>query len=273
MNRILTILFPVLLTLMFFSCNEDEKDASDVAIFIEPGASVPVTVTSGDKFLYHIDFYTVHDYVRQLTVRSFDQYQGEVVVKDTLWTGRCDSYDFVYTAPVTDRDSLRVTLTFEVTDNAGSRSEVRRTVLIRNRQVLVPEKSGIVLWAPETGRPDAFGFDDPSKTFNLSASGDSASADLYVETDLSFSAVTVKSGSGARFVRNNSFDYAAASAVSVQTVFVSSRRDDVVDNLRVNDIILVGHGDRAEGVMRVTNIIRTGDEDERSVQLAFKGLI
>ncbi|MDO4309449.1 MAG: hypothetical protein Q4C43_01805 [Prevotella sp.] len=272
MNRILTILFPALLALTFFSCNEDEKEVSDVAIFIDPGASVPVTVSSGDKYLYHIDLYTTHDYVRQLTVSSFDQYQGKVIVKDTSWTERCDSYDFVYTAPVTDRDSLRVTLTFTVTDNAGSTGEVQRQVLIRNRQVLVPEKSGIVLWAPETGRPDALGFGDPSKTFNLSASGDSASADLYIEVDAAFENVKVKSGSAARFVRNNSFDYAAASATSVQAVFVGSRHDDVVDNLRVNDIILVGHGDRAEGVMRVMNIIRTGDEGERCVQIAFKGL-
>ncbi|MDE6354587.1 MAG: hypothetical protein K2L56_06005 [Prevotella sp.] len=83
---------------------------------------------------------------------------------------------------------------------------------------------------------------------------------LYIEVDAVFENVKVKSGSSARFVRNNSFDYAAASATSVQAVFVGSRHDDVVDNLRVNDIILVGHGDRAEGVMRVMNIIRTGDE-------------
>ena len=42
--------------------------------------------------------------------------------------------------------------------------------------------------------------------------------------------------------------------------------------VRVNDIVLVGHGDRAEGVFRVANIIRSSVRGEGCVQLAFKGV-
>lgn len=271
-RRIFKVLLFVCMAVSFFSCDEDEHEASEVAVFISPGMSELVSVSSGDKCRYHLDLYTTHDYVSRLEVKSFDQFQGEVLVKDTAWTSGVSSYDFVYTAPITDRDSLSVRLTFTVWDNAGSTAKVERTVLVRNREVLMDELSGIVLWAPETGRADALFFAAPSKTFNWEASPDSASADMIVDTDLAFTSVTLKSNSAAKFVRSNSFDYAAATALSVQAVYAGSRRDDVVTDLRVNDIVLVGHGDKAEGVLRVTNIIRTGDADERCVHIAFKQL-
>ena len=274
MNRFITTLFSACCCmLMFLSCDNDSKDISDVAIFIEPSASRPVEINSGDKYRYHIDFYTVHNYVQRLRVSSFDQYNGELSLCDTAWTERAVDYDFVYTAPFSDRDSLRVTLTFRASDDAGSTCEVQRTVIVRSHEVLAGEKSGIVLWRQDGGRPDALGFAEPSKTFSLSASGDSARADMYINADADFAAVQLKSATSARFVRNNSFDYAAATAVSLQAVYAGSRHDDVVDNLRVNDIVLVGHGSVAEGVFRVTNVLRTGPADERCVQLAFKGIL
>lgn len=270
LTRILLVAF---CAVALSSCNEDEKEKSDIAVFIEPGASVPVVLGSGDKFRYHLDLYTTHGYVQHLRVTSFDSYQGEVVVKDTTWSSRTDTYDFIYTAPAVGRDSLAVTLTFSAADDAGSMCEVTRKLLIRNKLVLVDEKSGIVMWATETGRPGALMFADPSKTYNIVSAGDSAVADMYIDTDPTLENVRLKTNTQAKFVRNNSFDYAAATAASVQAVYVGSRRDDMVDNLRINDIVLVGHGERAEGVFRVVGIIRTGDADERCVQLAFKGVM
>lgn len=272
MNRFLRIFFIVCCAVSLFSCDDDVKDESDVAVFIEPGASAKVVMSSGDKYRYHLDFYTTHDRVQRLSVTSFDQYQGEIVVKDTSWNARTDSYDFIYTAPFIDRDSLQIRLTFNAWDNEGNKCEAVRTLLVLNKQVLMAEQSGIVLWNTETGRPDALMFQSPSKTYNLLATPDSADADMFIDTDREFENVRVKTNTGAKFVRNNSFDYAAATMVSLQSVYSGSRHDDMIDNLRVNDIVLVGHGDRAEGVFRVANIIRTGEADERCVQLSFKVL-
>lgn len=273
MNRISSVLLAVCCALALTSCNEDIKDSSDIAVFIEPGTSTKVVIGSGDKYRYHLDLYTTHGYVKRLLVTSFDQYQGEVTVKDTVWTERTDSYDLIYTAPIADRDSLGVTLTFKAWDDEGSTCEANRTLLIRNRTVLMDEKSGIVMWPAETGRPGALMFHEPTKTYNLIAAGDSAAADMYIDADTDFGNICLKTNTGAKFVRNNSFDYAAATAPGLQAVYAGSRPDDMVDNLRINDIILVGHGSQAEGVFRVTNIIRTGYADERCVQLAFKGMM
>lgn len=81
-----------------------------------------------------------------------------------------------------------------------------------------------------------------------------------------------KSNTAAKFVRSNSFDYAMTSAPNLQAVYQSSTRCDVITNLQTNDIILVGHGDRAEGVIRISNIVRTETSSERCVVISYKGV-
>lgn len=255
-----------------FACDDDVKDESPIAMFIDPSASSIIVVNSGDKCRYHMDFYTTHDHVERLRIESFDKYQGEQMLLDTTWSSKVNAYDFIYTAPPTDRDTLNVRLTFTAWDNAGSTCTVERLVKVANKQVLMAEQSGIVLWAAETGHPGALMFANPSKTYNLITASDSAVADMFVDTDATFANVKLRTNTSAKFVRNNSYDYPAATSVSLQAVYAGSRHDDEVDNLRVNDIVLVGHGDRAEGVLRVTNVIRNGDADERCVQLSFKVL-
>lgn len=256
----------------FSACTEDSKEVSDVAIFIEPGAASEVVANSGDKILYHIDMYTTHDYVSRLRVASFDSFNGEVAVRDTLWDGPCKSYDFVYTVPAADRDSLDITLTFNAWDNVGNKCEAKRRIVVLGKSILIGEKSGIVLWPAATGRPDALAFEEPSQPFAWKESPDSVRADMYIDSDVLLNNVALRSRTSAKFVRNNSFDYAAATSVSIQAVYAGSRRDDMIDDLRVNDIILVGHDGRAEGVFRVTNILRGANEESNCVQLAFKGV-
>lgn len=254
-----------------FSCDDDVPDASDVAVIVTPVASTEVVVQSGDKYIYKCDLYTTHSYVKRLTVKSTDTFMGEIVQLDTTFTEATNSCNFVYVAPQIDRDSLDVSLTFNGWDNEGNKCEVKRKLMIKNEQVLVGEKSGIVLFAPSSGHPDALWFPEPSQTFSWKNSPDSVKADMYIVTD-NFSLVDLHSNTAAKFVRNNTFDYAAATALSIQAVYAGSVKTDLVNDLRINDIVLVGHNDKAEGVFRVANVIRTGDVNERCLQLAFKGI-
>lgn len=264
------LLAVVLCAFCLSSCNEDEHDVSDVALIISPLASTKVELQSGDKYNYQCDLYTTHNYVKRLSVKSTDALSGDAVLLDTTFTENTSTYNFIYTAPQLDRDSLEVKLTFNAWDDAGNKCEVKRELKVKNKQVLLAEKSGIVLYASATGRPDALWFYDPSQTFNWKNSPDSVKADMYIVTD-DFSLVDLRSKTAAKFVRNNSFDYAAATSLSIQAVYAGSVRTDVVNDLRTNDIILVGHDNKAEGVFRVSNIIRTDTDNERCLQLAFKG--
>lgn len=252
------------------ACNDDVPDASDVAVLVTPSSTEKVELASSDKQIYNLMLYSKENQVNRLRVKSVDALYGETVLLDTTFASKPSDLDFIYTAPLIDRDSLAVTLTFSAWDTAGHECNVKRELTIKNKEVLISEKSGIVLYAPQTGRADALALSNVSQTFNWQSSADSVNADVYIETNEDFDEVRLCSRTGAKFVRINSFDYAAATANSIQAVFAGSVRTDAVNDLRINDIVLIGHNGVAEAAMRVQNVIRTGETSERCLQLAFK---
>lgn len=254
------------------ACDEDKPELSDVAIIISPDMQDTVRIASGDKARYTVELHTLHDYVSRLCVSSFDAAYGKRELADVTFTEKQDIYYFDYTAPLVNRDSLSVVLTFEAWDNTGNKCETTRQVVVKNSAHLLDEMTGVVLRAADSNWPDAFFFANPSQTFSWQHSPDSVIADIYLVSNEDFSQLSFHSNTKAKMVRINNFDYPAATAVGLQTVYESSLRSDWVDDLRTNDIILVGHDSQAEGVLRITNIIRTGDDNERCVQLAFKGI-
>lgn len=254
------------------SCDEDKKEISNVAIFITPERSDTLVAMSGDKLRYTVELYTANDHVKRLMVTSFDAVNGHLELEDTTFSDKKDIYYFNYSTPIVNRDSLNVTLTFEAWDNEGNTCQVERYVVVKNSTHLIEEMTGIVLHAPESALPNAFSLKQPSQTFCLQTSPDSLNADVYLVADNDFVNVALRSNTKAKMVRINTFDYPVATAASVQAVYESQRRSEQVDNLSINDIILIGHDDKAEGAIHITNIIRTGTSAEQCVQLSFKGI-
>ncbi len=121
--------------------------------------------------------------------------------------------------------------------------------------------------------PNALSFTDVSQTFNVQTSPDSLFADLLIEADEDFTNISWKSKTRAKFVRNNTFNYTMATAPRINSVYSSSVRSDVVRDVRINDIILVGHNE-AEGVFFVENILNKGNSNgEFCIQLRYKGIV
>ena len=261
-----------LIILLLVSCNEYSNDVSPVAVFVTPSKSEIIKIDAGDKLKYELSFYADKGYVSRFQILSFDTYQGEVICKDTAVHESRFNYTFIYKAPLTDKDSMDVTLRFLAWNSEGDKCETERNVTVLSKAILLDEKSGIVLWQQSLFRPDALAFNDPSKTFHWETSSDSINADIYVEGDEMFRSVKLKSKTKTKFVRNNSFDYAAATALSIRNVYSSSIRTDEISDLRLNDIILVGHDNAAEGVFLVTNIIRDNTTDGCSLCLSFKAV-
>ncbi len=271
MKAIKIFLFTVVASLLGVSCAEDNPDLSDIALFVDPREEAEIVVSSGDKTQYKIELSTIHDYVQRLKVTSFDNQYGEIVQKDSICNNKNIVCSFVYTAPEIDRDSMTVELKFEAWDNKGHRVEVLRTLKVKNRQGYLSEKDGIVLYNPYIGMPDAISLEDVSQPFVLATAPDSTKADIYIESDENFTSISWKSNTKTKFIRNNTFNYVSATALSIASVYQSSMRIDVVENIQVNDIILVGHDNTAEGVFQVKNIIR-GAGNVACLQLSYKGI-
>lgn len=249
--------------------DDDPKDATDVAFFVSPTALKTITMRSGDKQLFDIELHTLHNYISRFLVVSTDAMQGQRTLADEHWTSALDKWQYEYTAPVLDRDSLDITLTFTAWDDAGSKGETTRRIHVVNSSPLMGERTGIVLYGG-AGLPNGLAFADPSQTFYANADMEPVRADMYIDAEAGIGHATVRTATDARFVRFNSFDYAAATGQTLQTAFAGARRDNIVGELRLNDIVLVGHADRAEGVFRVSNIVKT--EGEECLTISFKGI-
>lgn len=257
----------------FMACTDDTPELSDVVIFVTPAQDVPVSLSSGDKYRYDLEMSTIHDYVANFSIKSFDNRFGNITHIDTVCNQKNINYSFLYTAPELDRDSIDVELKFRVADNLGNNVEISRTVHVKNKLISITEKTGIVLYNPHIGLPDALSLDDVSQPFILAGSPDSLSADIYIESDIDFTSVSWKSKTKAKFIRNNTFNYVEATADRINSVYQSSIRQDRISDLRSNDIIIVGHGDRAQGVFHVRNIIRSNTVGNVAcMQLSFKGI-
>lgn len=271
-----SLLSAVFLYTLAVGCTEDLPDASDVALFVTPRKDTTIVLNSGDKMRYQLQVYTTHDYLLKVGVKSFDSYAGYAILLDSTYSKRMAQTDhyFVYTAPEIDREELEVELTFTAEDNDGHLAEVTRMLKVKNKLIVLNERSGVVLYAPASGNPDALSFDDVSQPFILSESSDSLNADIYLTSNDDFTSIEWRSKTHTRFVRNNSFNYTTATATRINQVYQSSVRTDFVDNIRINDIILVGHGNTAEGVFHVKNIIQpSGLGNDACIQLGYKGIV
>lgn len=252
------------------ACNDDVKAPSDIAVIITPTNTDTVHVNANEKIQYKLEYYSAGGYVNRLEVRSFDPLYGDRLLLDTIY-GKVTADDtYTFSAPVPTGDGMTATLRFTVWDTVGRMTRQEREVIIHNNVILLQEIGPIVLFTTD-GMRDALMFDSPSQTFDHILMEGNKEADMYLDVDDN-GELMLRSATLARFVRYNDFDYASTDAISLQTVYSSSRRDDQIINLKINDIILVGHDSQAEGVFFVANIISSGTENERSVQLNFKGI-
>ena len=255
------------------ACDENDVELSDVVVLVTPDQETEVTLNSGEKALYKIAVTTSHDYVASLKITSFDPQNGLVTWMD-MPIGKKDDKEitFTYTAPDIDSENVVVTLTFLATDNLGNTSSVSRKVTVVSKAISVAEQTGITLFTPPTVLPDALSLSDVSRPFNLADSPTPEHADIYLEYDGGSDGIAWMSNTKTKFVRYNSFNYATATASDIASVFRTSVPTDNVRGINANDVILVGHGDMAEGVFFVVNILQ-GESSPYCMQLSYKGIL
>lgn len=281
MKHIVGIMCCLAATLMLSTaCSEEETgNYSDIAMIVRPSAGDSIVLESGEKQVFSLDYYTnTGGYVNHMQVKSVDAEHGEQILHDTLYAESTDETTYMYVAPQTAKENLRVKLTFTAWETTGKKTSQIRYVNIKSKQLLMNELGPIVLYMA-TDKDDAICFDSPTQTFchayTAGAGEESRKSDLYLAVDtinvatneyrLSFASTT-----GTQFVRSNSLDYASASALAVQTVFDNSVRSAKIEDLGINDIVIVGHQAKAEGILFVQNIVRQGMSNELCLQLRYK---
>ena len=266
-------IFPLLLLIItcagLISCDDEKNlEPTEVAIFVNPPLSRVDTVTSGTHLAFTIEMYSKSSQINRLQVVELSPNGVRNIVDETFSENTRD-YLLDYVAPQFDNatDSAKVTLRMTAWDKAGASNKVERYVIVKNSKVLVGEYTGIVLHRGEDGLNDAINLGDPTQTFRSAKYPDDV--DLKIVADENYQNVSFISNTQTRFVRYNDFNYSAATVSSIQNIFDSSKLQYQIDDIRINDIIIVGH-ERAQGVFFVSNIVRSGSPEEKSVQLSYK---
>lgn len=246
-------------------------DFSGVAIIISPSVDKPANLFSGEKTLYDIKVTTESASVSSLKISSFDPENGMQLIFDSICASKEVIFSYVFTAPQLNREKAEMKLTFEATDNEGNRMSVNRTVIVKSRAVTIAEQTGIILYMPGTGLPDALTLSDVSRPFVLAEAPRPDTADVYLQTDPDFGNITLRSNTQTKFIRANNFNYSNASATSINAVYAGSIPADFVPELNINDIIIVGHSSAADGVFQVADIRRENIYGGY-VRLNYKGI-
>lgn len=271
MKYISKILFAATAVIGLTQCESSDVHLSDVVIMVTPGSETVPNLYAGEKMLYSLRLMTLNDYVSTLEVTSFDPQNGVRPIYEDRFNQKEVTLSVPFTAPVLSRDSVEVELRFQATDNLGNRAEVSRRILVLNKAIAMAEKTGIVLYSPSSGKADALEFDNVSRPFSLADAPDSTHVDLYLKASETFEHISWHSFTKAKFLRVNSFDYSSASPSAIQAVYENSIRTDVVNDIMINDVIIVGHGTRAQGVFYVANVVRN-EASPDCIQLSFKGI-
>lgn len=276
MKQIVRLLLLCLTMPFLAACDtDDDHGLSDIALIVKPSATDSVSLQSGDKQLYALQYYTnTGGRVNRLQIKSLDTEYGEQTLLDTAYAESVKEATFVYAAPQSSKETLKVRLTFTIWESEGNKTQQTRYVYVANKQLMLQEVGPIVLYMADD-KADALMFNTPTQTFIHILEATDRKVDMYLEVDTLAEggySLSFLSGTQARFVRANSFDYASANTMAIQTVYANSVRAAKVGELQTNDIIIVGHNAQAEGILFIQNIVRQGTDNDLCLQMRFKPL-
>ncbi len=266
----LKFLFIIPLFSLFMSCTED---GTTVVLYVDNIGELGY-VSTESKNIFKIVCMTENEYIENITMSSFDKEYGARQLMDTLVNKKNVKLDYEYTVPVFTEDSVKVQLSFKAVDNLGYEQTATYNVMVINPDVILKEKSGLVVYSGKSEKENAFSLTDPSSTFK-SELADSAKIDIYdyvLNGDNDDLDLIWKTNTDVDFIKVNSFDYVNASVKSIVGVYNSSKRNDYVNDIRSNDIIIVGKGGKPWGVFFIANVFDDDGIDNDRYLVNYKSL-
>lgn len=254
-----TITALILSALLCAACAEDEVTGTPV--FVSTDIMGTLTVYSNTIQRIRVEANSIDAELAQLEIRSFDNLRGDIVLLDSALAGGWDlSFDYLYNVPMLPNDSMRVKLTFAVTDRGGFTQELVRSLRVVQSDYKLDEVAGITLYSMEDG-DHANGLDLDNLRPLIVSLSDSADIDLYTYVDEDNPETLSgewRSNTDIYFARANTFDYANATHRSLTETFGSVVANPRINRIQKDDIILVGHGNQPLGVLKVVQMY---DED------------
>ncbi|HEY8403569.1 MAG TPA: hypothetical protein VIK71_03060 [Flavobacteriales bacterium] len=259
LRNLALVLFALTTIAFVFSCKEKEERGPYMSI---TPLDLILYRNSGDLLEFSFNCQAGDHELRNLRITHKPENGVTSVILDTVLYGREAEFFYVYHVP---HNTDRVLLTFTLYDTDGKSFRVLRDLYVNEGSYLT-ETTGHDLYSVHaTGQNNAFQISN--LTFHqLETNPDSSLIDL-VEKDLTNDGQmsrALTSLSGIRFVRNNSFNYAQASATSAANSYTSSNAQQLITDIAVNDILIT----RYDTVLNKYAVIKiTGIYDEEGTAL------
>lgn len=248
------------LTILYTSSCRDKEEQGPV-LSVNPGQLV-LTRNAGDLLEFAIVGTAGDNELRNLRITQKPENGVTSILKDTTIYGSHTDFFYVYTVP---SGTSRVLLTFALYDTDGKSFTTLRDLYVNSGSFLT-ETTGYELYsAYSSGNNNAFRISNLT-FYQLDTNPDSSLIDL-VEKDLTNNeeiSRTLTSFSGIRYVRNNAFNYAQATATMAENSYTSSSAQQLIPNIAVNDILIT----RYDTVLNKYAVIKvTGVYDEVGTSL------
>ena len=267
--------FLLLVAVSFFASCSSEKDASDIVVFVKN--EVPDTLTVGKYIPLKIFAITPNEYIKEISVSTFDPDNGEMLNHTEVLDTRVQEYQFeyLYQVPLVSSKGVEIKIYIEALDNFGNKDRFTLT-----RQVMgayLKELSGLELYNPLTENNDGFNtnvrstvrkatlaIEDEPVSFWLRQFSDEEK--LLLPENLPLEWNVSSADSRITFARSNSFNYAEATSFTLEAAYSSMKTDNYVSQIKQGDIILVGVDNKAWGAVQVLYIIDApGVDDDRMI--------
>lgn len=261
----LPILFVCCYCLCFTSCN-DESDATPISVWFN--SDVPDTIASGMRMNVKALLLTGNGERIKSYTAIFDDGRQEVELKSEELNGATRyNIDFNADVPFIQDDEALCKIKIKVIGVNGFTNTIDKKVLVYG--ALKDHSAGFKLYAANSTGNNGFYLSDLSTTLRKA---DTDSLDIYFYYDCSQEDWAPKcegwktDSKDINFVCADNYDYAKATAGTLQTTYESSVKVIAVNQIEAGNIIIVGYKGKAWGVFNCMAY----DSDSRLYTFSYK---
>lgn len=231
------------------SCNDD-SDATPISVWFDYKA-MPKEVYSGARMNIKAQLYTGGDErISKYTV-VFDDGRNDVNLKSESFDNPLSSYliDFNSEVPYIQDDSANCKIKICVEGIKGFSSSINYSLKVHG--ALKDNSGGFRLYSAKSSGKNGFNLSDPSVKCSKA---DTDSLDVYFYYDCPEEEWTRNcegwktDSKDVNFLRINTYDYSTATVHSLQTIYESSTKSLIVEEIKAGDVIIVGYKNRVWGV-------------------------
>lgn len=193
--------------------------------------------------------------IQRIVISSEDvEYKNKDVLDSTLaWPLKNVNMSWYYALPYY-QDTTKVVLTARSFDGSGNMMSYSITMLVAPGEEKLRTLDNMTLYSAASVGKSAFSLETLQPVY---LNKDSATVAFYDVLDKTLQAPSCiwHSESGLLFSRTEGFNFSEASVQSLENVWPNLMKTSTIKDLKADDVLLIGKGDKAIGAIKILQII------------------